>query len=104
MRILGVRVADRVVRRPRAGGNGLFIFFVLGVMAFVLVIAWAVVGVHALLLGRVPGSWLRRGVRQPRLWGAGALLILFSGIGDSPSLLAVGIGLVALGYVVKPAR
>jgi len=35
------------------------------------------------------------------LWGAGALLVACGGI-ERPSLTAVGIGLVALGHVVKP--
>ncbi|MEU9781175.1 hypothetical protein AB0H92_09420 [Streptomyces phaeochromogenes] len=64
-------------------------------------LACVVLGVHGLLLGRLPGRWLRRHVRQPRLWGAGALLVACGGI-ERPSLTAVGIGLVALGHVVKP--
>ena len=67
-------------------------------------IAWAVLGVHALLLGRMPGRRLPRLVRQPRLWGAGALLMLVSWNPGSPSLLVVGIGIVALGHVAKPTR
>ncbi|MFJ9203041.1 hypothetical protein [Streptomyces flaveolus] len=55
----------------------------------------AVIGVQALLLGRMPGAWLRQRVWQPRLWGAGAILILISWNG-SPTLLVVGFGLVAL--------
>ncbi|MGW4020705.1 hypothetical protein [Streptomyces sp. NPDC005009] len=70
----------------------------------VAAITWAVLGVHALLLGRMPGQWLPRLVRQPRLWGAGALLMLVSWNLGSPSLLAVGIGIVALGHVAKPTR
>ncbi|MEU3840804.1 hypothetical protein AB0E88_12320 [Streptomyces sp. NPDC028635] len=76
-------------------------------MALVLVIlavVWAVLGVHALLLGRMPGGRLPRLVRQPRLWGAGALLMLASWNVRSPSLLVIGVGLVALGHVMKPAR
>lgn len=60
-----------------------------------------VLGLHGLLLGRLPGRWLQHHVRQPRLWGAGALLVACSGF-DHPSLSAVGIGLIALGHVVKP--
>ncbi|MEV8410329.1 hypothetical protein AB0R12_32485 [Streptomyces niveus] len=80
----------------------MFIFVVLGLMLFILAIIWAVLGVHGLLLGRMPGHWLQQRVRQPRLWGAGALLMLVSWYVNSPSLLAVGIGLVVLGHVVKP--
>lgn len=64
-------------------------------------LACAVLGLHALFLGRLPGRWLERRVRQPRLWGAGALLVACSGF-EYPSLLVVGIGLIALGHVVKP--
>ncbi|MGP3753117.1 hypothetical protein B046DRAFT_06947 [Streptomyces sp. LamerLS-316] len=69
-----------------------------------LAIALAVLGVHALLLGRLPGHRLPRLVRQPRVWGAGALLMVVSWNQGSPTLLAIGIGLVALGHVMKPAR
>jgi hypothetical protein len=82
----------------------LFIFVVLALMGFILAIVWAVLGVHGLLLGRMPGYWLQQRVRQPRLWGAGALLMLVSWNVNSPSLLAVGIGLVVLGHVVKPTQ
>ncbi|MEV5082924.1 hypothetical protein ACIQFZ_14525 [Streptomyces sp. NPDC093064] len=61
-------------------------------------------GVHALLLGRMPGRWLPRLVRQPRLWGVGALLMLVSWNVHSLPLLTVGVGLVVLGHVMKPAR
>ncbi|MDX3458016.1 hypothetical protein PV396_39765 [Streptomyces sp. ME02-8801-2C] len=83
-------------------GYGGFGFILLGLVVLGLAVAWVVVGVHALLLGRVPGKRLPWRVRQPRLWGAGALLMLFNG--GSPSLFAVGVGLVALGYAVKSQR
>jgi hypothetical protein len=82
----------------------LIIIGVLALTLFVVALTWAVLGVHALLLGRMPGRWLQRRVRQLRLWGAGALLMLVSWNVHSPSLLAIGIGLVALGHVVKPTR
>ena len=82
----------------------MFIIGALALTLFILAIMWAVLGVHALFLGRMPGQWLQQRVRQPRLWGAGALLMLVSWNVHSPSLLAVGIGLVALGHVVKPRR
>ncbi|WP_202469244.1 hypothetical protein [Streptomyces sp. SID2888] len=69
-----------------------------------LAVVLAVLGVHALLLGRMPGRWLSRLVRQPRQWGAGALLMLMSGSVDSRPLLVVGVGLVALGLVMKAAH
>lgn len=75
-----------------------------GLALFTLAVAWAVMGIHALLLGRMPGRWLRRHVRQPRLWGLGAVLMVLSGGIHSPSLLAIGIGFVALGHVVKSTR
>ncbi|MFV0138241.1 hypothetical protein ACLGIH_34755 [Streptomyces sp. HMX87] len=82
----------------------MFIFGVLAVVLFILAIIWAVLGVHGLLVGRMPGHWLQQRVRQPRIWGAGALLMLVSWNAHSPSLLVVGIGLVALGHVMKPTR
>ncbi|MCT9106106.1 hypothetical protein N4G69_10765 [Streptomyces mirabilis] len=68
----------------------------------VAAITVAVLGVHALLLGRMPGRRLPRLVRQPRLWGAGALLVLVSWNLESGTLFVVSLGLIALGHVVKP--
>ncbi|GHF78832.1 hypothetical protein [Streptomyces griseosporeus] len=76
----------------------MLLFLAIGLMLFSLVIWWAVLGLHALLLGRMPGRRLARLVRHPRLWGAGALLMLMGG-NISPSLCVVGVGLVALGHV-----
>lgn len=78
----------------------MFTFLVLGFALVALAIILAVIGVHALLLGRMPGQWLQQRVRQPRLWGAGAILMLISWNLRSPSLLIVGVGLVALGHAV----
>ncbi|MGX1541302.1 hypothetical protein [Streptomyces adustus] len=75
---------------------------VIGLLLFVLAVTWAVLGVHGLLLGRMPGNWLDGKVRRPRLWGGGALLMIVSLNAHSPSLFVVGIGLVLLGHVVKP--
>lgn len=80
-------------------GYGMFSFGALALLLLALAFAWVVLGVHALLLGRMPGNWLQRHVRQPRLWGAGALLMVVSWNAESLSLLAVG--LVALGHVMK---
>jgi len=84
-------------------GYGMFSFGLLALLLLALVLAWVVVGVHALLFGRMPGKWLPRRVGQPRLWGAGALLMVFSGSAGSQALsvLAVGVGMVALGHVMK---
>ncbi|MER7739519.1 hypothetical protein ABTX34_14525 [Streptomyces sp. NPDC096538] len=62
----------------------------------------AVLGLYGLILGRAPGRWLRRHVRQPRLWGAGVLLVA-AGNFAQPSVTVVGVGLIALGHVVRPA-
>ncbi|MEU1601644.1 hypothetical protein ABZ468_55775 [Streptomyces sp. NPDC005708] len=80
-----------------------FAIFPLPLMLLVgtLWLACAVLGVHGLLLGRMSGKWLQRHVRQPRLWGAGALLMACGGF-KHPSLVVVGIGLIALGHAVKP--
>ncbi|OQD55913.1 hypothetical protein BM536_015930 [Streptomyces phaeoluteigriseus] len=83
-------------------GTGLVGFGVLGLALIVAAITWTVLGIHALLLGRMPGRRLPRLVRQPRLWGAGALLVPLSANLESPSLLALSVGFIALGHVVKP--
>ncbi|MET8580972.1 hypothetical protein ABZX39_08785 [Streptomyces collinus] len=44
------------------------------VMALIL----CVTGVLAMTTGRVALPWVRKGVKQPRVWGAGALLIAAS--------------------------
>jgi hypothetical protein len=82
----------------------LFTFLVLGFVLVALAIVLAVIGVHALLLGRMPGRWLQQRVRQPRCWGAGAILILISWNLRSPSLLVVGGGLIAIGHAAKSPR
>ncbi|MET9731373.1 hypothetical protein ABZZ79_12170 [Streptomyces sp. NPDC006458] len=77
---------------------------VMGLASMIAAFTWIVLGIHALLLGRMPGRRLPRLVRRPRLWEAGTLLVLMSANLESPSLLAVSIGLIALGHVVKPTR
>lgn len=69
-----------------------------GAALFTLWCACAVLGIHGLLLGRMPGRWLRRHVRRPRVWGAGALLVVVAGF-SCPTVAVVGVGLVALGHV-----
>lgn len=97
-----IELHRRMMRQQQEQGDGLFIFGVLALTLLILAVVWAVLGVHALLLGRMPGPWLQQRVRLPRLWGAGVLLMLASWNVRSPSLLTIGIGLVALGHVVKP--
>lgn len=92
---------DRLWASHRIVWGGMLIGLVL---LLVLAISWCVLGVHALLLGRMPGRRLSRLVRQPRLWGTGALLMVLSWNVNSPSLLAVGLGFVALGHLMKPER
>ncbi|GHD57599.1 hypothetical protein GCM10010317_045680 [Streptomyces mirabilis] len=67
-----------------------------------LCLTGTVLGIHALLLGRLPGRRLARRVRQPRLWGLGAMLVACLGFG-SATLFVIGLGLVALGHTVKPS-
>lgn len=82
----------------------MFVLFVLALVFVALVILLAATGVGALLLGRMPGQWLQRRVRQPRLWGAGAILLVTGLNVESGSLLVVGVGLIALGHVAKFPR
>lgn len=70
------------------------------VALFTLWLVCAVLGIHGLLLGRVPGRWLQRHVRQPRVWGTGALLLAVGGL-SSPTVAVIGVGLIALGHVMK---
>ncbi len=65
-------------------------------------LACAVLGIHGLLLGRMPGRWLRRHVRQPRVWGAGALSVAVAGF-SYPTVTVIGLGLIALGHAMKPS-
>jgi hypothetical protein len=74
------------------------------VVGFVAVItlwlACAVLGLHGLLLGRIPGRLLQRHVRRPRVWGTGALLLAVGGF-SSPAIAVIGVGLIAIGHVMK---
>ncbi|MDG9690639.1 hypothetical protein ACH4NS_01685 [Streptomyces mutabilis] len=65
-------------------------------------LACAVLGVHGLLLGRMPGRWLQRHVGQPRVWGAGALSVAVGGF-SHPTVAVIGLGLIALGHAMKPS-
>lgn len=82
----------------------MFAFLVLALVMLALAIILEVIGVHALLLGRMPGPWLQQRVRQPQLWGAGAILIPTSLNLRSLSLLVVGVVLIALGHAAKSPR
>jgi hypothetical protein len=74
--------------------------------AFVVMVGlWltcAVLGIHGLLLGRMPGRFLPRHVKRPRVWGAGALLVAIGGF-TFPTLAVVGLGLVVIGHVTADA-
>ncbi|MFJ2818875.1 hypothetical protein [Streptomyces sp. NPDC087294] len=85
-------------------GNGMFMIGVLALAVLVLMFAWAVLGIHGLLLGRMPGAWLTRHIRQPRLWGAGTLVTLAGWTLPSLEVLVAGIGIVILGHVGTTRR
>ncbi|MFJ7056398.1 hypothetical protein ACIQVA_01370 [Streptomyces microflavus] len=68
-------------------------------LAMAIVVALCVAGIHAVLLGRVPGRWLRYRVQRPRAWGAGAILLALAWPSGSLYACVVGIGLMAIGYV-----
>ncbi len=65
-------------------------------------LACSVLGIHGLLLGRMPGRWLQRHVRQPRVWGAGGLSVAVGGL-SHPTITVIGVGLIALGHVMEPS-
>ncbi|MBB1242268.1 hypothetical protein GL263_01560 [Streptomyces durbertensis] len=48
------------------------VFFL--VVTLLLALSLGVVGVMTIVTGRMPLRWLRREVRHPLLWGAGALV------------------------------
>ncbi|WJV47524.1 hypothetical protein [Streptomyces flavofungini] len=80
---------------------GVIMLVAAGVL-FTLALACAVLGIHGLALGRLPGMWLQRHVKQPRVWGAGALLLVV-GAFWSATIAVIGIGLLAIGHVRTPA-
>ncbi|WP_199552732.1 hypothetical protein [Streptomyces sp. N35] len=69
---------------------------------FSLALACATLGIHGLVIGRLPGQWLQRHVKQPRAWGAGALLLVVGSFW-SATLAVIGVGLLAIGHVRTPA-
>ncbi|WUH95261.1 hypothetical protein OG900_37305 [Streptomyces sp. NBC_00433] len=71
---------------------------------FVTAVAVALLGLHALVLGRVPSQWRGRRVRHPRVWGAGGVLVVASWRIHSVLLLAVGAVLVAVAYAPRTSR
>lgn len=75
------------------------LFIAMLLLAIAIVVALCVAGIHAVLLGRVPGRWLRYRVRRPRAWGAGAILLALTWPLGSLCACVVGIGLMAIGYV-----
>lgn len=71
--------ALRSLRRvPSEGaGEGRVSPVVLGLI-LVTALILTVTGVLAMTTGRIALPWLRKGVKQPRVWGAGTLLIAAS--------------------------
>ncbi|MET9903452.1 hypothetical protein [Streptomyces sp. NPDC006446] len=67
----------------------------------VLLVLGVITGMYALVLGRVPGRWLQRNVENPRIWGAGVLLLV-AAVFSSRTVALIGAGLITLGYVKKP--
>ncbi|MCX5006610.1 hypothetical protein OHB05_28905 [Streptomyces sp. NBC_00638] len=66
-----------------------------------LLVLGTTIGMYALALGRVPGRWLQRNVENPRVWGAGALLLV-AAVFSSRTVALIGAGLITLGYLKKP--
>ncbi len=74
------------------------------VLAIAIVVVLCVAGIHAVLVGRVPGRLLRYRVQRPRVWGAGTILLALTWSLGSLSVGVVGIGLMAIGYVPEAKR
>ena len=68
----------------------------------VLGMTGAGLGVYALIYNRVPGRWLGRTVRNPRLWGTGMLFMVSSLAFVSWTPLVIGLGITVTGHAVKP--
>ncbi|MFJ8798799.1 hypothetical protein [Streptomyces sp. NPDC102487] len=73
------------------------------IVAGLVVFAVTMLGIHAVLLGRMPGPRLAGWIRRPRLWGVGVLLMVCSARFGGATALVIGLGLVTLGHVAKPA-
>lgn len=68
----------------------------------VLVMTGTGLGIYALTCNRVPGRWLGRTVRNPRLWGTGVLFMVSSLAFVSWTPLIIGLGITVVGHAVKP--
>ncbi|WP_158801142.1 MULTISPECIES: hypothetical protein [Streptomyces] len=74
---------------------GLIVVAVLGVTG-------AGVGTYALICNRMPGRWLARTVRNPRLWGTG-ILVAVSGLAFVSWIpVVIGLGIAVVGHTVNP--
>ncbi|MFI9781675.1 hypothetical protein ACIHCV_45025 [Streptomyces sp. NPDC051956] len=78
-----------------------FVLLVLGL--FTLGITLTVLAIHALIYNRMPGQLPQKAVHQPRLWGTGFACAAAGQAGHSMAILFVGLGIVAIGHVAKPA-
>ncbi|USA02166.1 hypothetical protein NCG97_18250 [Streptomyces lydicamycinicus] len=68
----------------------------------VLGMTGAGLGIYALICNRVPGRWLGKTVRNPRLWGIGMLFMVSSLAFVSWTPLIIGLGITVTGHAVKP--
>lgn len=78
-------------------------FLTLGFVA--MAVLWVIatwLGFYALICNRVPGRWLGKTVRNPRLWGTGLLFMVSSWAVGSWTPFIIGLGITVVGHVVKP--
>lgn len=68
----------------------------------VLVMTGTGLGSYALIYNQVPGGWLGRTVRNPRLWGTGMLFMVSSLAFVSWTPFIIGLGITVTGHAVKP--
>ena len=68
----------------------------------VLGVTGAGLGIYALTCNRVPGRWLNKTVRNPRLWGTGLLFMVSSLAFVSWTPFIIGLGITVVGHAVKP--
>ncbi|MFJ3700695.1 MULTISPECIES: hypothetical protein [Streptomyces] len=83
-------------------------FYIL--LSVVIALLLGSAGVMTAVTGRVAIPWLRGSVREPMVWGAGALVLAlaaaavrFAGFGVSMALTVTGLLLVCLSYVLRGA-
>ncbi|WP_353946873.1 hypothetical protein ABII15_38125 [Streptomyces sp. HUAS MG91] len=78
------------------------VFVLGGLVFFAFGIAVAVFTIHALIYDRMPTRWAPKLVRAPRIWAIGVTCAACGGATDTPTIVVVGLGIMAIGHLTKP--